>query len=386
MRQEAIARSLLRRVSLPANLLMVGLVGGTFCISMVLLQAPGTSLRDLVAPFLLLFGHLALDPVPWQWTGTDADRAGLGRGFGQALGFDLLWIGLVLASLHLLWGPGMPLPPRLFSPPPLLMPPRDLPPFRQNPFMPSFGLHRPPTITQVTVFQGSPFLPGLGLGLVNLAFALAYGWVSAEKEATDAKERRTADLLRHARAQALQGQLNPHVLYNALNGLTELVHEDPLAAEEVIVRLADLYRMLTVHGDTGVIRLGQERELVEAYLAMEQMRLGDRLQVQWQWPAWADQLELPPFFLLPLVENAIKHGISPAAEGGRVVLSCVRTGTAVQLLVENTGCPFLGRGQGVGLSNLETRLGLWTELSASFKLEARGPWTAASVQWLPEVP
>jgi LytS/YehU family sensor histidine kinase len=219
-------------------------------------------------------------------------------------------------------------------------------------------------------FQHRPFLPGVALGLVNLAFGLAYGWVCAEKEATEARERRTARLLRHSQARALQNQLDPHVLYNALNGLTELVHEDPLAAEEAIVRLADLYRMLTVHGDATVIRLEQERRLVEAYLAMEQMRLGDRLRVEWQWPAWADQLELPPYFLLPLVENAIKHGMGPA----------------VELLVENTGCPFQGRGKGVGLTNLETRLGLWTELAAGFTLEARGSWTAASVQWLSEVP
>jgi hypothetical protein len=68
-----------------------------------------------------------------------------------------------------------------------------------------------------------------------------------------------------------------------------------------------------------------------------------------------------------------------------VVVSCARTGAVVQLRVENTGCPLQGRRRGVGLTNLETRLGLWTELAASFKLEARGPCTAASVQWLSEV-
>ena len=368
MRQETIARSLLRRVGLPSNLLMVGLVGGMFSLFLAVFGPPEAQAGDLLAPFVLMFGHLALAPVPWQWTGNDEDRAQLGRGFGQALLFDLAWIALVLVCLHLLWGgPGMPhghggVPP-----------PRPLPPFEPQPF------RKPP-------FHLGPSLPGMVLGLVNLAFGMAYGWVSAEKEATEARELRTARLLRVAQARALQGQLNPHVLYNALNGLTELVHEDPLAAEEVIVKLADLYRMLTVHGDAGLIRLSQERRLVEAYLAMEQMRLGDRLRIRWEWPSWADDLELPPFFLLPLVENAIKHGISPAAEGGQVALSCVRAGAAVQLLVENTGSPLHGRGSGVGLTNLETRLGLWAERSPRFKLEARGPWTAASVQWLPEAP
>jgi LytS/YehU family sensor histidine kinase len=235
-------------------------------------------------------------------------------------------------------------------------------------------------------FRVPPFRPGLALGLVNLAFGIAFGWVHAAKEATEARERTTAELLRQSQARALQNQLNPHVLYNALNGLAELVHEDPLAAEEMVAKLADLYRMLTVHGEGGLVRLAEERRLVEAYLDMEQMRLGDRLQVQWHWPPWADRLALPPFFLLPLVENAVKHGISPAEQGGQVVVSCARRGAMVQLLVENSGCPLREGHRGVGLGNLEARLGLWTELSGSFNLEARGPWTAATVQWLPEGP
>jgi hypothetical protein len=309
-------------------------------------------------PFILLFGHLALAPVPWQWTGDEADRAGLGRGLVQALCFDVVWIGLVLGGMHLL-GWQSP-PPHPFPPPPMAIPgPRP--------------------------FPGHPFRPGLGLGMVNLAFAIIYGWVCAAKEATEASERRTAGLLRQAQTRALQNQLEPHVLYNALNGLSELVHEDPLAAEEAIAGLADLYRMLTVHGDAGLIRLERERELVEAYLAMERMRLGDRLKVTWQWPEWADKLPVPPFFLLPLVENAIKHGISPDAAGGELAIACVRAGAWTQLIVENTGSPLQGERRGVGLGNLEARLGLCPELSGRFTLAARGTVTVATLQWRPEV-
>jgi hypothetical protein len=357
MRQEIIIKSLVRRVSVPANLLMVGLVGGMFCLFQLASPMPAAGPAEFIPPFVLLFGHLALAPVPWQWTGNDEDRAGLGRGFAQALAFDLAWVGLALFSLHLLGGPAR--PPHAF-PPPMPFPPMGRP------------------------FREPPFRPGLALGLVNLAFGIAFGWVYAAKEATEAREGRTAELLRHSRARALQNQLEPHVLYNALNGLAELVHEDPLAAEEMIARLADLYRMLTVHGDAGLIRLEQERRLVEAYLAMEQMRLGERLQVAWRWPEWADPLPLPPFFLLPLVENAIKHGISPAEAGGQVVIACARTGAGVILSVENTGRALQGERRGVGLGNLEARLGLWTEMPASFKLTASGPWTVATVEWRPE--
>ena len=219
---------------------------------------------------------------------------------------------------------------------------------------------------------------------MNLAAGIAFGWVYAAKEATEAGGRRTAGLLRQSQAKALQNQLDPHVLYNALNGLAELVHEDPLAAEEMIAMLADLYRRLTVHGETALIRLEQERRLVEAYLDMEQMRLGDRLRVSWDWPDWADPVLLPPYFLLPLVENAIKHGISPAEAGGEVVIACARDGARILLRVENTGAA-LGPGRpGVGLGNLGARLRLWTELEGRFKLEARGRWTTATVLWTPE--
>ena len=361
MRQEIIIKSVLRRVSTPANLLMVGLVGGMFCLFHLVSRPPESSPADFLLPFLLLFGHLALAPVPWQWTGDERSRAGLGRGFLQATLFGLAWITLLLLCMHMLGQPERLGPPhREFGPPP----------FPELPGGGPRGWH--------------PFRPGLALGLVNLAFGLAYGWVGADKEATEASARRTAELLRQSQAKALQNQLEPHVLYNALNGLSELVHEDPLAAEEAIAKLADLYRMLTAHGDAQIIRLGAERLLVEAYLDMEQMRFGERLQVQWNWPGWADAVAVPPFFLLPLVENAIKHGIGPAEAGGQVVITCARVGAAVQLTVENTGAPLREGRRGVGLGNLEARLGLWNEIAGQFTLAAGGAWTTATVQWLPE--
>jgi hypothetical protein len=328
-----------------------------FCLFHVATRPPHVTLGELLLPFILLFAHLALAPLPWQWTGGDAPRAGLGRGLAQALLFDALWVALILLATHAL-GPRHPGPPHGMPPPHFPGPP----PFRPR-----------------------PFLPGLGLGLVNLAFALVFGWITAEKEATEARERATAGLLRESQARALQNQLEPHVLFNALNSLSELVHEDPLAAEEVIVRLADLYRMLMVHGKAPLISLGQERRLVEAYLAMEQMRFGDRLRVEWRWPAWADDLRLPPFFLQPLVENAIKHGISPSAAGGDVVIACTRRGADLLLTVDNTGGPLAeAPGRGVGLGNLEARMDLWTGVGGALRLEAQGGWTSAIVTWTPE--
>ena len=195
MRQEIVIKSMLRRVSVPSNLLMVGLVGGMFCLFRLVSRNPATALSDCLLPFVLLFGHLALSPLPWQWTGDDR-----------------VWVGLVLFSLRLLGVPPGPRPPMPFP---------SMPPPMPFPSMPPAG-------------HGPPFGFGVALGLVNLAFGIAFGWVCAAKEATEASGQRTADLLRQAQARALQNQLEPHVLYNALNGLAELVQLRPL---EVLRRL-----------------------------------------------------------------------------------------------------------------------------------------------------
>ncbi len=354
MRQEFIRTSLLGRIRQRTNLVLIALVGGIFCIFRLMADMPRPGFLELAFPLVFLFAHLALSPIPWQWTGNDAPRVGLGRGFLQALGFNTAWVAMVLFGVFLLAGPPQTPFVRALPPPPPLPP------------MPPHSFH-----------------PGLGLGLINVAFAIVFGWVFAEKEATEVKEKATAELLRQSRSKALQNQLEPHVLYNALSGLSELVYEDPLAAEEVITRLADLYRMLTIHGQADLIPLGQERKLVEAYLAMEQMRLGERLSVAWEWPAAADEILAPPLFLQPLVENAIKHGISPSDRGGTLIISCSHTGSHVSLVVENTGCVLREEAvHGVGLSNLEARLGLWKDVSGGgFSLSRMEEWTVAEVHW-----
>jgi LytS/YehU family sensor histidine kinase len=276
--------------------------------------------------------------------------APLPRGFLQALFFSLAWVFLLLAILHLAGPDGGP-----------------------PPGMPPEGPHHHPHPS---------WSPTLGLVLINVAFSVVFGWVFAEKEATEARERSMAGLLRHSRSRALQNQLEPHVLYNALNGLAELVHQDAPAAEEMIARLADLYRMLTHHGEADMAPLLKERALVEAYLAMEDMRLGKRLAVHWDWPPWADAVVLPPLFLQPLVENAIKHGISAAEEGGRLRIACTRDGETLALSVANTGRPLaFNAKEGVGLANLKARLALWTEVHGDFTLIQAGDWTVATLRW-----
>lgn len=352
MRQEILLRSLVRRLTNRWNGSLALLVGGSFCILRLLDGRHPPNLGEWLLPFVLVYLHLTLSPLPWQWAGGGPSQKAMARGLLPALAFNALWIGALFLVAH------------VGRPPDFAHPPPGWPP----------GMMPPP-------LRGRHLNPGWGLGLINLAIALLVGWVLAEREAMETRELETAALLRQAEAKSLQNQLEPHVLYNALSSLSELIYEDPLAAEEVITRLADLYRRLTHHGKRDRVSLGEERQLVESYLAMEQMRLGERLKVAWQWPDWADDLPLPPLFLQPLVENAIKHGIGPCDAGGEVRIACLRADGKILLRVENTGAPLAdGPEAGIGLGNLRARLALWTG-AGSFSLVREGTFTVAALSW-----
>jgi LytS/YehU family sensor histidine kinase len=220
--------------------------------------------------------------------------------------------------------------------------------------------------------------PQWALLLLNFPLALMLGWFLAEKERAEASERDLRALADQARAQALQAQLNPHALFNILGGMAELVHEDPLAAEEALVGLTDLYRTLTRHSAALAAPLKAERGLLEQYLEIEDMRLGKRLDLQWAWPAWADALDLPPLLLQPLVENAIKHGIAPDPAGGIVRIEVRRGERELVLSVANTGQPMRPGGpEGTGLGNLRQRLALLGRFKPAFTLARDGDWTVA---------
>ena len=375
MRQEITLPTLLNRVTHRSNLLMVLLVGGVLGGFRILVDPTNLRLGELLLPFIFLFLQVALAPVPWLWKAQQLPRWSLVRRFFTALAFNLLWVTASLTVTHYVTPMRPPLPPpRAESTPP------------PAPLGINMGTPRPgePERSGQVPRRRTPFFPEMGLGLLNVTFALIFGWGMAEKELTEARERRTADLLRQSQFRALRNQLEPHVLYNALNGLSELIHEDPLAAEEAVALLANLYRMLTDYGKADMALLCEERRLVEAYLSMEQMRLGERLQVEWDWPSWADAIQAPPLFLQPLVENAIKHGISSQGEGGVLRISCQQEGRTLALQVANTGLPPKACDRkGVGLENLEARLGLWTDAAGKFSLERQGEWTIARVEWTP---
>jgi two-component system sensor histidine kinase AlgZ len=193
---------------------------------------------------------------------------------------------------------------------------------------------------------------------------------------------------REAQTRALQGQLHPHVLFNALNGLAELIHKNADQAEDSVRHLSDLLRKVLAATDDPAYSLRHERNILEHYLDMEGLRLGKRLTLGWDWDRSMEQFKLPPLLLQPLVENAIKHGVAPCREGGEVRIQARREGTEAVLCVRNTGMP-LGphgdrKGTAIGLSNLRSRLALSFNGTARFSLKSDQGWTVAEVRlpWL----
>ncbi len=166
-------------------------------------------------------------------------------------------------------------------------------------------------------------------------------------------------LAREMEIKALRKQLDPHFLFNSLNSISALIQLNPAAARAMTVDLASFFRQTLSLGERQRIRLDEELELVQHYLAVEQRRLGDKLQVSVEADAACRRTWLPPLVLQPLVENAIKHGIRPLERGGLIELSARRAGDRLALQVSNpvdAQAPRDATGLGQGLRHLRTRL------------------------------
>jgi LytS/YehU family sensor histidine kinase len=217
--------------------------------------------------------------------------------------------------------------------------------------------------------------------VAHLCFGLLLGWVLADRERAELMTLAARRAAGEAQARALQGQMNPHVLFNAISGLTELVREDPAGAEAALVNLSDLLRALMVHGSQLRAPLGEERRLVELHLSLERLRLGPRLRESWDWPASLDALNVPPLIIQPLVENALKHGISQAVGGGELRVQVRREGADLLVRVANTGpAPSEVEGEGLGLGNLRERLTLLGAGPEALQLRREGEWTIAELR------
>ena len=203
--------------------------------------------------------------------------------------------------------------------------------------------------------------PGVGTGrfvfglsstaLLMTGVGLRYGYVHVQW-------RRRVQTQARVEIEALTARIRPHFLFNSMNTIAGLVRVDADLAEQVIEDLSDLFRAALAAGAESH-PLGREFELCERYLAIEALRIGDRLQVVWEVDAAPLDLPLPPLLLQPLVENAVYHGIQPLPEGGVLRVSAEREDSGLAIRIENPRPPAGARrsgGHGMAQENVRQRL------------------------------
>ena len=193
----------------------------------------------------------------------------------------------------------------------------------------------------------------VSIGIVITALALRYFFVTHEW-------RRNVEMQAAARVHALQARIRPHFLFNSMNTIASLTRSNPALAEAAVQDLADLFRA-NLNEKRNVLLLEEELEVAHIYQRIEELRLGERLQVDWKVDALPRDALVPGLMLQPLLENAIYHGIEPRPDGGTVTVTGDVTGRLITIVVRNpVGEPGSRRGSGnqLALANIRERLTL----------------------------
>jgi two-component system, LytTR family, sensor histidine kinase AlgZ len=185
------------------------------------------------------------------------------------------------------------------------------------------------------------------------------------------RARALSPAITEARLQALQARIRPHFLFNSINAVLSLVRAEPKRAEIALQDMADLFRVL-MRDNRDLAPLADEVELCRQYLELEQLRLGERLQVEWNVKSMPGDALVPPLVLQPLLENAVYHGIEPSSAPGTVSINLFLTRGEVHAILKNPYRSDGGRhhaGNKMALNNIRERLSLHFDAEAS--LESR---------------
>jgi signal transduction histidine kinase len=191
---------------------------------------------------------------------------------------------------------------------------------------------------------------------------ISYHLVFQRMQALQTRARELSELAATAQLAALRAQLNPHFLFNSLNSIAQLIHVDPDRAEACVERLAELLRYVLKRAEKDFVPLAEELDVTGAYLDIERARFAERLQVETDIDQAALTALVPNFILQPLVENAVKHGLSRKVGPGRVRIEARAANDVLMLTVHDDGVGMtdatLGQiyERGVGLRNLRDRL------------------------------
>jgi two-component system LytT family sensor kinase len=191
----------------------------------------------------------------------------------------------------------------------------------------------------------------------------------------------TRRLVAQAELRALQSQIHPHFLFNALNALYGIIPREARGARETVLNLADIFRYFLETKKT-LVPLEEEMHIVKAYLDVERLRLGDKLRIEIVVTIEAQSVPIPILSIQPLVENAVKHGIAPQAGGGLIQIHAgIDSNGSLQISVRDTGPGFSTSNRtGVGLENVERRLELCYGGDARLTIESSGSGTEVGVR------
>jgi signal transduction histidine kinase len=236
------------------------------------------------------------------------------------------------------------------------------------------------TIEYFVNYEGAGAGPPFGAFLADALRNDSLPWIAVAAIVIAVESRRRSIQSRLEREQfraqvaeqrliALTGQLQPHFLFNTLQGISTLIHRDPNAADEMLSRLSDLLRDLLRNRDTALVPLDDELRYIRTYLEISKFRFEDRLSFTIDSNEADKSIRVPLFILQPLVENALNHGIGSRAEGGTIIVRAERHNGMLRLEVEDDG-----RGldssvnDGVGLTNTRDRLHASFGSHQSFKV------------------
>jgi sensor histidine kinase YesM len=199
------------------------------------------------------------------------------------------------------------------------------------------------------------------VGASPLLVALLGNYMLAALDRSANAERRALELrvlAREAELRSLRGQLDPHFLFNSLNSVAALIGSDAQAARRMCFLMAGFFRKSLGLGGQQSIPLSEEISLAETFLAIEEVRFGERLRKKFEIDRDALSLAVPPLVLQPLVENAVHHGVAHLVDGGEVMVRARQRDGLLELAVENPCDPDRppSRGAGVGLANVRSRI------------------------------
>jgi sensor histidine kinase YesM len=245
--------------------------------------------------------------------------------------------------------------------------------------------------SEMSLFQGltdrlSRTIPILfGTGVILYLFSVCFYYVLLAVETSREAEARAMEarvFARDAELRALKAQVNPHFLFNSLNSISALTASDAAKAREMCVLLGDFLRRTLGLGEKSRIPLAEEMSLIHAFLAVEKIRFGARFQMEENITQEAQEMDVPPLLLQPLVENAVTHGIANLVEGGWVRLDACCQNGVLCIVVENSfdpNAPPRRQKNGMGLLNVRQRLEARYGDRSSFSVKTEGDHFSVSI-------